>query len=112
MELDVRGTKITVGKKTLGKVKGSKLWSLVYGHESFVRTSEGRIFIDRNPEMFNHVLNYIQSDQTFLPRDVTQDTKSLIHLELQYWGFSIKDKMPIRNEIRSDEIKQRSQVLE
>ena len=47
--------------------------------------SEDGIFIDRDPELFEHVLKFLRSDRTYLPRDVSQDVKNLIETELRYW---------------------------
>ena len=60
--MDVRGTKMDVGKDTLMKNEGSNLANIFLGQNQLEKTSKGRIFIDRNPVMFQYVLDYVQSD--------------------------------------------------
>ena len=51
-----------VGKDTLMKNECSNLANIFLGQNQLEKTSKGRIFIDRNPVMFQYVLDYVQSD--------------------------------------------------
>jgi hypothetical protein len=73
-----------VGRDTLTKIEGSKLSLLFSGQADMSKTS-GRVFLDRDHEIFNHVVNYLESNQTFLPADPSYDTKKLLEAELKYW---------------------------
>ena len=45
------------------KVDGSDLQSLfATNHDNIIKTIEGRVFIDRDPNTFLHLLNYLECD--------------------------------------------------
>ena len=67
--MDVGGTKISVDKKILHKVKGSDLPKILTDRNTYPISNQGRIFIDRNPIVFKHMIDYLRSDQKILPKD-------------------------------------------
>lgn len=52
-------------------------------------TSDGRIFIDRDPEAFTHMINFFRSDKKYLPKDVNTDLKIRLHNEFKYWKADV-----------------------
>lgn len=52
VELDVGGTSMTVGRKTLMMVEGSNLAALFSGKADIIETKENRVFLDRDPAIF------------------------------------------------------------
>lgn len=40
--------------------------------------TDGSLFVDRDPVMFEHVLNYLKSDRKFLPTNIAIDVKKAI----------------------------------
>ena len=48
-------------------------------------TNDGRIFIDRDPEAFTHMVNFLRSEKKYLPKDVNTDLKIRLHNEFKYW---------------------------
>ena len=85
IELNVGG--LTEGFKTsrdmLCKDPNSYLAELFSGKQS-LRKIDGKVFIDRNPQIFTYVLDYLRNDQTPLNfQDPTM--KELFDLELKHW---------------------------
>lgn len=66
--LDVGGREFVVDRKTLTTVDGSMLSAQFSGNIPLKKTEENRIFLDRDPEIFGHMLNYLRSERKFLPR--------------------------------------------
>lgn len=52
-------------------------------------TNDGRIFIDRDPEAFTHMVNFFRSDLRYLPKDVNTDLKIRLYNEFKYWKADI-----------------------
>lgn len=88
---------MTVGKNTLTKVEGSLLQAMFSGVAKVNRTKEGRVFIDRDPDMFSYLTTYLESDRTYLPKSVDQDIQTRIEMEINYWkadmGLTVFDEL-------------------
>lgn len=93
MTLDIGGTKLIVGRSTLAKVPDSSLAALFSGQAPVTKTGEGCVFLDRNPQIFKYVIDYLQSDLKYLPQDVSDDTKKLIEIELEHWKLIPQNKI-------------------
>jgi len=51
-----------------------------------LKTDEGtKIFLDRDPEVFTHVITYLRSGRVFLPENADEDMKKKVHFEIKYW---------------------------
>ena len=61
------GKEFTVDRKTLTQVSGSMLSAQFSGNIP-KKTEDNKIFLDRDPEIFGHMLNYLRSERKFLPR--------------------------------------------
>ena len=63
VEVDVGGTHLfKVQRDTLCKVQNSKLAQLFFNKQLLFQTTDGRVFIDRNGEIFSLVLDYLRND--------------------------------------------------
>jgi len=51
-----------------------------------MNTIDNKVFLDRDPDIFKHMINYIRSDRKYLPQDVNQDVKKLLEMEIKFWG--------------------------
>lgn len=71
VNLNIGGTTVSASKKILTKFQGSLLSDMFSEDISILNKDEnGKIFIDRNPKIFNYVLDYIRSDRKFSPEDL------------------------------------------
>eukprot|EP01069_Polyplicarium_translucidae_P008527 Polyplicarium_translucidae@DN3232_c0_g1_i3.p1 len=73
VEFNVGGTVFSTARATLCQQPGSYIESLVSGRHQLSRDSSGRIFLDRDPELFRSILNFLR-DTTVAPqpRDSTE----------------------------------------
>lgn len=65
LELDINGTSnMSVNKSTLCKVPGSELARFFTDQQNLQarRTAQGRVFVDREPEPFQHVVMYLRNN--------------------------------------------------
>lgn len=62
IELDVSGMieGFKVTRELLTSIKGSLLEAKFSGRCKVTKTKEGRIFLDRNPKIFKHVIDYLR----------------------------------------------------
>ena len=37
---------------------------------------DGNVFLDRDPEVFKHTLNYLRNNREHLPQDISEDLKT------------------------------------
>ena len=70
MELDVRGQIFKIGKSTLTSVQPSELQAMFSGQRILETDAQGRVFLDRDPETFKYLINYLSSDRQVLPKNL------------------------------------------
>ena len=73
--LEVRGKKFRAALETLQLVPRSKM---AYLKSDAPINSDGSLYVDRDPVLFEHVLNYLKSDRKFLPMNITKEVKKAI----------------------------------
>lgn len=83
--LNVGGTVFITFLETLQKYPKTKLGSLNEDSPHF-RKGSCFYFFDRNPELFNTILDFYRNDVLHFP---THICSGLWHQELRYWGLSI-----------------------
>jgi WD40 repeat protein len=89
IELNVGGTLLTTSRKTLCSVPGSRLEALFSGNYVVEKDKDGRIFLDREPNYFKYVLNWLREPrQLRLPNDVDELHNVLV--EFDYWGIPLQ----------------------
>jgi len=47
----------------------------------------GAVFLDRDPKIFDMVLNYLRYDTHYIPKNVNEEVKRLFDMEIQFWGI-------------------------
>ena len=83
IKLNVSGQEVDVARSTLMTVKDSLLAAKFSGNAPMGKDS--RIFLDRNPLIFNYMIDYLRSDRKVLPMDISSDKKKGLENEIKYW---------------------------
>ena len=89
IELDVGDKYFKVRRKMLMKVPGSDLAAYFSGSHQQKLTDEGRVFLDRDAEMFNYTLSYLRNDLYIAPFG-SEFLQKQFEAELKYWKLDIK----------------------
>ena len=84
-----------MSKELLTSVAGSLLEKTFSGKHNLKKV-EDNIFIDRDPKIFEMILNYLRYDCNYIPKDITTEQKRLFEMEVHYWsiGNFIEPKLP------------------
>ena len=61
IRLDVGGKIFSVSRQTLSSIPGTYFYALVSFPEKYRPLEDGTYFIDRNPEVFDRVLDYLRN---------------------------------------------------
>jgi hypothetical protein len=88
VKLNVGGTRYTVGLATLTGAESSYFEALFSGRWQQALTDDGEVFIDRDGDVFKHVLHYLRarasgSDALYLPAD--EPTRAALVAEARYY---------------------------
>ena len=83
IKLNVSGREMDIARSTLLTVKDSLLAAKFSGNAPL--DTKGRVFLDRDPDIFNYMINYLRSDRKELPQDVSSDIKRNLENEIKYW---------------------------
>ena len=81
VRLDVGGTLFVTTSKTLASVPDTRLSALSTSSAEY-NTDTNSYFFDRNPELFNWVLDYYRTGELHLPKNVCG---AAIRNEMEYW---------------------------
>lgn len=76
--------RFSTSRQTLTWIPDTFFTALLSGRISILRDEKGAIFIDRDPQVFSIILNYLRTKEIVL-KDV--DLRSLKH-EAEYYGIS------------------------
>lgn len=85
ISLNVGGTIFVTFRETLNKYPHTKLGSLTEC-SPYYRQNKNYYFFDRNPDLFNTILDFYRNDILHFPSHVCS---GLWHQELRYWGLSV-----------------------
>lgn len=86
VDLNVGGQNFETARATLVRQPGSYLEGLLSGRHQVSRDRNGRIFINRDPELFRVILNFMRNPQTPpTPRD-SAESEALCH-EAKFYGI-------------------------
>ena len=87
LTINVGGIRQIIGRGTLTSIPNSFMSQyfsqIAVGPDG--RYTGEEIFIDRDPDVFAQIINYLRSDRKFIPKDVNVDLASLFELEVRYW---------------------------
>ena len=84
IELNVRGETLKLNKKSLSNVEGSALEAMFSGRHNVTQLNE-RPFVDRDPEIFKHILYFLENNR--LPTIQDKEELLLLDQELDYWAL-------------------------
>src|SRR3990167_652728 len=103
VKLNVGGVKYITAKSTLFS-KGENFFTLLVENDEgkrvpSLRDDEGYIFVDRDGELFRHVLNYLRTGKLFKP-----DNLPLAQLELELDFYQVKRAVDDRSELRKENL--------
>ena len=80
---------LSVSRQLLCSISGSDLANTFNGRHELALI-DGKVFLDRNPKIFNMVLDYLRNDRA--PFSIEDQTISdLFKYELEYWKLNIPD---------------------
>lgn len=88
-----------VRKSTLCYAQGSALEALFSGRHQLQKKND-KIFIDRNPQAFNLMLDFIRNSGQL--HEQQKSNEDMLHMELKYWGIDadlFREQTPNRFEI-------------
>lgn len=83
--LNVGGRRFWTTRATLTSVPGTMFEALLSGRHAVLRDSEGGIFLDRDPDMFEHVLTYLRDPRQLDLRYFSQQQQMRILCEMDYF---------------------------
>lgn len=88
VELNVGGVHYTTSAATLCKKPGTMLAAMFSGRYEVLKGSDGRVFLDRDGELFAYILCYLRDDTV----PVTLDTDELLlrRLQLEFEFFNLE----------------------
>ena len=75
---------MVTSKRVLVSVKNSLLAATFEEQISLIETENG-IFIDRDPEIFRYLINYLRNERKQKIEFDSKEKKSLFEAELEYW---------------------------
>ena len=81
--IDLKGIQIKVCRKVLTSVPDTALAAMFSGVHLVAQT-DGAIIIDRDPESFQYLLQYLENNHHWPDTDYQQQK---LQSELDYWGF-------------------------
>ena len=91
IELNVGGSFFTTTRSTLTKVSGSTLKDMFSGEKELMKDKEGRVFLDRDPEIFRLVLLYLRNNLQIPP--LSAEIRSMFDSELSFFDLGEKQKI-------------------
>ena len=84
LELNVGGTlKTSISRKALTKYPHSMLGAMFSGRHTVARDAEGRVFLDRNPDAFAYVLDFLRNGGK-PPADLPADPRQRARIEQEF----------------------------
>lgn len=86
MKLNVGGNLKEVSRELLTTVSDSLLKKTFSGKHN-LKSVNGAVFLDRDPKIFDMVLNYLRYDTHYIPKNVNEEVKRLFDMEIQFWGI-------------------------
>ena len=84
INLNVGGTKFSTSRQTLTQVQDTFFTGLLSGRIHTYKDDDGAIFIDRDPHLFRHILNYLRSRSLSFEEVNLRDLRN----EAEYYGIA------------------------
>lgn len=83
--LNIGGKKFSTYKSTLTKYPGSLLEAMFSGRHVLAQDEKGRVFVDRSPQMFEKILDFLRTGIIYRPENSYYE--QLWSEELDYFGL-------------------------
>jgi len=87
VDLNVGGTKFSTSRQTLTAITDTFFTSMLSGRINTHKDESGAIFIDRDPELFRSILNYLRN-RTINVEGLSPHDISLLRHEAEFYGIS------------------------
>jgi len=84
INLNVGGTKFSTSRQTLTQIQDTFFTGLLSGRIHTFKDDDGAIFIDRDPLLFRHILNYLRNRSLSFEEVNLKDLRS----EAEYYGIA------------------------
>ena len=85
LELDVGGVPLKVLRKLFSKVPGSDLAAYFSGLHELKLTKDGKVFLDRDGEVFKHVISWLRNNLSIAAPFENKTIQRLFESELKFW---------------------------
>jgi len=56
-----------------------------------LKTVKDAVYLDRDPKIFEMLLNYLRHNRNYIPQNVDAETKKLFCMEVIHWGVETPD---------------------
>lgn len=87
IKINIGGVKKELSRELVTSVEGS-LMEKTFSGNCTLKTVDQHVFLDRDPRIFEMVLNFLRHDGNYMPEFSNDETKQLFEMELKYWGVS------------------------
>eukprot|EP01006_Ploeotia_vitrea_P053590 TRINITY_DN67802_c3_g2_i1.p1 TRINITY_DN67802_c3_g2~~TRINITY_DN67802_c3_g2_i1.p1 ORF type:complete len:355 (+),score=38.23 TRINITY_DN67802_c3_g2_i1:136-1200(+) len=88
VSLDIGGTVFNTTEETLLKEKDSFFWAMLHSGQWAPDQPGGQYFIDRSPDMFSVILEYLRSGKTTKFIELTKNQRAMLEDDLDFYGIS------------------------
>lgn len=85
IKLNVGGRHFCTTRSTLTSMPGTMFEALLSGRHAVIRDNDGAIFLDRDPDIFEHVLTYLRDPRQLDLRYFSQQQQMRILCEMDYF---------------------------
>lgn len=95
--INVGGKLFTTRKSTLTSYSSSILCAILNGKHTVSYDKDGNIFIDRDPKLFEYILNYLRDPNQLDIERLDKVTRRRLYIELDYYCIDILGHKPFSN---------------
>eukprot|EP01006_Ploeotia_vitrea_P037651 TRINITY_DN66157_c4_g1_i1.p1 TRINITY_DN66157_c4_g1~~TRINITY_DN66157_c4_g1_i1.p1 ORF type:complete len:312 (+),score=33.75 TRINITY_DN66157_c4_g1_i1:25-960(+) len=88
ISLNIGGSVFTTTEATLLQEKESFFWAMLHSGKWQPDLHTGQYFIDRSPQMFGVILDYLRYGKVGKMHDLTQSDKNMLRDELDFYGIT------------------------
>lgn len=100
LKLNVGGTHhLLSSRKVLCSVPGSTLEKMFSGLHTLQKIDD-QVFIDRDGQTFERMLNYLRNDRKLWPEFKTEGEVQVFQQELKYWGIRDETVVELKTQLK------------
>eukprot|EP01006_Ploeotia_vitrea_P061179 TRINITY_DN77423_c0_g1_i1.p1 TRINITY_DN77423_c0_g1~~TRINITY_DN77423_c0_g1_i1.p1 ORF type:complete len:320 (-),score=20.49 TRINITY_DN77423_c0_g1_i1:94-1053(-) len=93
--LNVGGTVFDTLEETLLAEKETFFWAMLHSGKWQPDAETGQYFVDRSPQMFGVILDYLRDDRVWLQNTFSEEELSLLKTELDFYQISVPELEPL-----------------